>query len=216
MKVYELNWEFDHLLDMDEDCSVIPFEGLDDFRFQISGLDVFTLKNEIILQGNFNVIPKNTDYPIVDIAVPLMSKKMVLLIEHHNQFEMNKVDTTIIDDTFLGVIFDKEGNLNSNIKKNNDYQFVQVLEYIKAFDYDSSIFKPLRSNPEKIGIINKLVLKEPIHGFPSIFRIAEKPSMLFVSDFTKKSLESNGIKGCVFNEVLVSKGSSESSDFEED
>ena len=204
MKVYELNWEFDHLFDMDEDCSVIAFEGLNNFRFQLGGIEVPTQKNEIILQGNFNVIPKNTDYPIVDIAIPLMSKRMILLIENNSHVLLNKVDVTIIDDTFLGELFDNTENLSSSIKKNNDYQFVQVLEYLQAFDYDSSVFKPLRSNPEKIGIINKLVLKEPAQGFPSIFRIAEKSSMLFVSDSTKKILETNGIKGCVFNEILVS------------
>ena len=155
------------------------------------------------MQGNFNVIPQNTDYPIVDIAIPLMSKKMILLIEQGSHVQLNKVDATIIDDTFLGEIFDNIGNLNSGIRKNNEYQFVQVLEYLHVFDYDNSVFKPLRSNPEKIGIINKLVLKEPVQGFPSIFRIAEKSSMLFVSDSTKKILESNGIKGCIFNEILV-------------
>jgi hypothetical protein len=203
MKVYELNWEFEHLVDMNEDCSVVPFEGLENFRFQLGGIDIYTPKNEIILQGNFNVIPQNTDYPIVDIAIPLMSKKMILLIEQGSHVQLNKVDATIIDDTFLGEIFDNIGNLNSGIRKNNEYQFVQVLEYLHVFDYDNSVFKPLRSNPEKIGIINKLVLKEPVQGFPSIFRIAEKSSMLFVSDSTKKILESNGIKGCIFNEILV-------------
>ena len=187
MKVYELNWEFDHLLDMNEDCSVVPFEGLENFRFQLGGIDVFTPPNGIVLQGNFKVIPQNTDYPIVDIAIPLMSKKMILLIEHNSQVRLNKVDATIIDDTFLGEIYDKAGNLSRDVKKNNEYQFVQILEYVQAFDYDSSIFKPLRSNPEKVGVINKLVFKEPIQGFPSIFRIAEKPSMLFVSDSTKKT-----------------------------
>lgn len=205
MKVYELNWEFDHLVDMNQDCSVVPFDGLEDFRFQLGGVDVYTPKNEIILQGNFNVIPQNTDYPIVDIGIPLMSKKMIFLIEDTGQVKLNKIDSIIIDDTFLGEIYDNTVNFSSDIRKNNDYQFVQVTDYLEAFDYDNSIFKSLRSNPEKIGIINKLVLKEPIQGFPPIFRIAEKPSMLFVSESTRKALESNGIKGCIFNEIEVNK-----------
>ncbi|MEN9655652.1 MAG: hypothetical protein RL311_560 [Bacteroidota bacterium] len=201
MKVYELHWERSHLVDENEDCSVVVFDGLEEFRFQLGGIQKYSASSKVILQGNFNIIPDKTDFPLVDIAIPLMSNKMLSILEIDATLSYNKVDAVIVDDTYLESLFDEKGQLIESIPKNTDYKFFQVLNYTDAFDKTHSSFKPLRSNPEKIGIINKLVLREPKNGFPAIFRIEEKPSILFINEATKNKFEHNRIKGCSFKEI---------------
>lgn len=201
MKVYELNWERSHLVDENEDCSVVVFEGLEDFRFQLGGIQKYSSNSKIILQGNFNIIPDKTDFPVVDLGVPLISSKMLSILEEDRQTVFHKVDAIIVDDTYLESLFDEKGHLIESVPKNIDYKFFQILNYTDAFDKTHSSFKPMRSNPEKIGIINKLVLREPKNGFPAIFRIEEKPSMLFINEATKNKFEHNKIKGCSFKEI---------------
>ncbi|MEC3907484.1 hypothetical protein VOI54_10675 [Tamlana sp. 2201CG12-4] len=38
---------------------------------------------------------------------------------------------------------------------------------------------------------------------PPIFRINESPSKIFVTDKAKEALETNGVRGCVFEKVEV-------------
>jgi hypothetical protein len=201
MKVYELNWERGHLVDENDDCSVVPFNGLEEFRFQLGGVQKYSTSNKVILQGNFNIIPEKSDFPVVDIGVPLMSNRMLSILEADKTLLFNKVDSVIVDDTYLESLFDDEGRLIENVPKNIEYKFFQVLNYTDAFDRSHSLLKPMRSNPEKIGIINKLVLREPNNGFPAIFRIEEKPSMLFINEITKNKFEHSKIKGCSLREI---------------
>jgi hypothetical protein len=201
MKVYELNWERGHLIDENEDCSVVVFDGLEEFRFQLGGIQKYKAQHQIVLQGNFNIIPNKSDFPVVDIGVPLMSKKMISILEEDKNLLLNKINSVIVDDTYLDSLFVDNNELNDNLPKNDDYMFLQILSFAKVFDIKNSVFKPLRSNPDKIGIINKLVLKEPVGGFPAIFRIEEKPSMLFINEGIKNKFELNKIKGCVFKEI---------------
>jgi len=204
MKIYELNWERSHLVDENEDCSVVVFDGLEEFRFQLGGIQKYSSINRIILQGNFNIIPDKTDFPVVDLGLPLMSNKMLSILEEGYDKVFNKVDAVIVDDTYLGSLFDEKGQLIENVPKNIDYKFFQILSYTDVFDRDQSLFKPMRSNPEKIGIINKLVLREPPNGFPAIFRIEEKPSMLFINESTKNKFEHYKIKGYSLKEIDTS------------
>lgn len=201
MKVYELNWERSHLIDENEDCSVVVFDGLEEFRFQLGGVKKYSTSDKIILQGNFNIIPNKTDFPVVDLGLPLMSNKMLSILEEDSHLVFNKIDTVIVDDTYLESLFDKKGQLIENLPKNIDYKFFQVLNYTDVFDRNHSVFKPMRSNPEKIGIINKLVLREPRNGFPAIFRIEEKPSILFINETIKNKFEQSKIKGYSLKDI---------------
>lgn len=123
MKVYELNWERSHLVDENEDCSVVVFDGLEEFRFQLGGIQKYSLNNRIIVQGNFNRIPDKTDFPVVDLGVLLMSNKMLSILEEDYQTTFNMVDAVIVDDTYLESLFDEKGQLIENVPKNIDYKF---------------------------------------------------------------------------------------------
>ena len=195
MKVYELNLNTSHIEDLPFDCAVIPFEGLQDFEFHMGDNNKYNVNRTILLQGDFDVIPNNSDFLVVDIRVRLMSRKMIAILEEDKRVSLNKVDTVILDGSYLDPLFDDKGNLVDNIRTNKDYQFVQVLNFSDVFDRENSIFSYMRSNPEKINAIKKLVLKEPSDGFPAIFRIEEKPNKLFVNEATKQKFEENNIKG---------------------
>lgn len=205
MKAYELHWEYRHLVDENEDCSVIEFEGLEELRFKLGGIEKCSTDKKIILQGNFSIIPNISDFPVNDIGIPLMSRKMISILEEDKLVTLNKLDVIIIDDAYLGSLFNEVGDFMPGLSVNNGYQFIQVLNFTKVFDRNNSTFKILKSNPDKIGVISKLVLSEPINGFPSIFRIEEKPSLLFINEATKIKFEQIEIKGCLYKEVITAK-----------
>lgn len=203
MKVYELKLKYDHLVDMEYDAFVMRFENIEDFRFNIGGIEKVIPNHPIYLVGNLRIMPEKTDYPIIDIGISVMSNKMISVLESQKELKINKILVKTIDDTYLDGYFDNKGDLKQDVPQNNDYSIIQILEYSELFDYENSIFKPLRSNPNMPGIIRKLVIKEPEKGFSPIFKIKEKSSKLFVSDKAKEALEANNIKGCIFEEVEV-------------
>jgi|GEM_PF-1137364 len=202
-KVYELKLKYDHLVDMDYDAFVLPFKNIEDFRFNIGGIEKVTINQPLYLIGNLTVMPEKTDYPIIDIGISVMSNNMISILESQSQLNLNKIPVKTLDDTYLGKRFDWRGNLKNDILNNDAYSILQILEYSESFDYENSVFRPLRSNPNMPGVIKKLVLKEPKDGFSSIFKIKEKSSKLFISAQAKEALEANDIKGCVFEEVEV-------------
>ncbi len=67
----------------------------------------------------------------------------------------------------------------------------------KAFDYEKSDYD---KGPNGY-VVYKTVLKLSEDRTEAIFRIAESPHSLFVSQFFKDSIESKGLKGLEFREV---------------
>jgi hypothetical protein len=205
MKAFKLDWEYEHLLDMEEDASYIQTSDDDEnLRFYINGIEPKETPSIIYFQANFNVISDESDYPIVDLGIPVVSKKMLKVLTDLKNFEFKEISTCMIDDTFSGKIFNEKKELLDNVPTNRKFITLQILSYTSCFDYDNSVFRPLRSNPDLPGIIKKMVLKEPDKGFPPIFRIKESSSKLFVSEEAKEALERADIKGCIFEEVEVS------------
>ena len=204
-KLYKLLHEYEHLIDMDFDASSEPFIGIDTIGYDMMNTESFNMPKEIYLRANFNVIPNNTDYPITDLTFPIISKKMIDILLSVKKINIKYFQTIMIDDTFLDDYLDENGKLNQNIPLNTSFFAIQFLQVEDVFDYSTSIFKPMRSNPELLGIIKKMVLKEPENGFPPLFKIKESLPNIFVSQEAKEALEEQNIKGCIFEEVEVSQ-----------
>jgi len=204
-KLYKLLHEYEHLIDMDFDASSEPFIGIDTIGYDMMNTESFNMPKEIYLRANFNVIPNNTDYPITDLTFPIISKKMIDILLSVKKINIKYFQTIMIDDTFLDDYLDENGKLNQNIPLNTSFFAIQFLQVEDVFDYSTSIFKPMRSNPELPGIIKKMVLKEPENGFPPLFKIKESLPNIFVSQEAKEALEEQNIKGCIFEEVEVSQ-----------
>ena len=190
---------------MDFDASSEPFIGIDTIGYDMMNTESFNMPKEIYLRANFNVIPNNTDYPITDLTFPIISKKMIDILLSVKKINIKYFQTIMIDDTFLDDYLDENGKLNQNIPLNTSFFAIQFLQVEDVFDYSTSIFKPMRSNPELPGIIKKMVLKEPENGFPPLFKIKESLPNIFVSQEAKEALEEQNIKGCIFEEVEVSQ-----------
>ena len=205
MRVYLLQKEHEHLFDMAYDIALLPYPGSENLKYQLLSTDKINIERRIDFLANFNVVKSNTDYPVVEDDIEVFSKKMLNTIERVGELNVRKFPITLIDDTYIvDNRFDADGQIRQDVPTISYFYIIQILTFLKVFDYDNSEYKVLRSNPNMPGIIKKLVLKEPQGGFPPLFRIFEKPSSVFVSQKAKEALEANNIKGCVFEEVEVS------------
>lgn len=205
MKVYKLDWDYQHSGDTEKDAFHIPFNDDDKAMYYFSSPEIYgadLLPDEILFQANFSLIP-SYDYPLTDLQIPILSRRMYEVLQLIGLKDDLVVPVIMIDDSYLGDRFKSEGILNSEVPTNKDYLALRLSSLQSYFDSENSDYRPLRSNPNAPGRIKKLVLKEPPEGFPPIFRVDVISSSLFISQIAKEALESAGIKGCVFEEVEV-------------
>ena len=154
---------------------------------------------------------QQTDYLYTDDSdlKPIISKRMLYLLRSLGEFPHKAISTRIYDYGFQDqgkYNYESRTNLPGS-EFNEDYVSLQLLEHIEGIDYKETEFD-LEPDPDNLlpnlvlppDIIN-LVLKEPIEGFPPIFRLAQRrTTYLFVSPTAKEALEDAGIKGLMFFE----------------
>jgi hypothetical protein len=142
-----------------------------------------------------------TDYLYNDLRWPLISKRMLYVLRSVGEFPHKVISTRIYDYGFqnqgrnevLGRTTPPAGEFTE------DYVGLQLLEHIDAIDLDSCVYED-----DYPGILPPSLiswrLKEPIGGFPPIFRLnrAGEDLFLFVSPAAKEALEEAGIKGLDF------------------
>ena len=157
------------------------------------------LPTRVMFRANFNVIP-SIDYPLTDLNIPIFSDKMISLLNQVGEFEAIFTEVIMVDDTYQGEVCDIKGNIKTDINTVSDYKAVTIVNREDCFDFENSIFKPSELNPNIPGFIEKLVLKKS-DNLPPIFRIKELPSKLLVTEQVKLLIESNNLKGCIFEEV---------------
>jgi hypothetical protein len=142
-----------------------------------------------------------TDYLYNDLSWPLISKRMLYVLRSVGEFSHKVISTRIYDygfqdqgeNNFEGFTTPPAGEFNE------DYVGLQLLEHIDGIDPDSCEYEddyPGIMPPSLIA----WSLKEPIDGFPPIFRLnkAGERVLLFVSPAAKEALEEAGIKGLDF------------------
>jgi hypothetical protein len=167
--------------------------------------------------GFLNRLPHQTDF-LRDDGSPgwcLISKRMLYVLRSIGDFPHKVISTRIYDYSFQDQGDDSFGRHNyegpaiePGGEFNEDYVSLQLLEHTDGIDYDHSEFD-LNPDPQNLlpdlvlppDIID-LVLKEPVGGFPPIFRLnrAGERVLLFVSLTAKEALEEAGIKGLRFTE----------------
>jgi hypothetical protein len=153
--------------------------------------------------GFLNRLPHQTDFLSVNDFEPIISKRMLYILRSIGKFAHKTIATRIYDYGFQdqGRLNDEENTNPPTGIFNEDYVALQLLEHIDGIDYENSEFKP-RKNPNRLTRITNLVLKEPVNGFPPIFRLDrdDETSTLFISPAAKEALEEAGIKGLGFTE----------------
>jgi hypothetical protein len=164
----------------------------------------------INLVGFLDRLPYQTDLLSTDDIdlEPVISKRMLYVLRSVGEFPYKAISTRIYDYRFQDQGDESYGRhdyegpaIEPGGEFNEDYVGLQLLEHIDVIDYEHSEFRP-RINPDRIPHITNLVLKEPVNGFPPIFRLnrADKRSTLYVSPAAKVALEEAGIKGLGFTE----------------
>jgi hypothetical protein len=158
--------------------------------------------------GFLDRLPHQTDFLSTDGFEPIVSKRMLYVLRSVGEFPHKAISTRIYDYSFQDQGDDSYGRhdyegpaIEPGGEFNEDYVSLQLLEHVDGISTEHSEFRP-RLNPNLPPYITNLVLKEPIGGFPPIFRLdkAGERFSLYVSATAKEALEEAGIKGLRFTE----------------
>lgn len=190
---YILKNDFSHVDDTEIDAVSISNRDAKYLDLKILDKIYFDVPNPMYFDVNFELIGK-VDYLVNDLGWPILSKKMYNIILEAGSFEHRVIPVTLVDDTNLEERFDGMGNFNNNIRTNTEYIALQLQDFPDLFDYENSDYDSDDLFPDEIGYVRKLVLKEN-DSAPSVFRLREKKTLIFITEDTKKSLEMNNIKG---------------------
>lgn len=157
---------------------------------------------ELVFIG-FDDLFEYTDYPYLqNIRLwPVISIKMLDVLLSLSSFSYQAVP--VIFEKVDSLLLTSEEKIKAPPFLNHEFIILQLLEYLNAFDRDKSVYtieydENLAGEPVEFINIDKLVLKEPLNGFPSIFRVKEDKTSLYVSAEAKEALEKTGIKGLDF------------------
>jgi hypothetical protein len=141
-----------------------------------------------------------TDFLRGDLLWPIMSKRMLYILCSVGDFPHKAIPLRIFDyaqRNELEQYLNREG-LPSDIC-NTDYVALQLLEETDVIDFELSEYEDPIPDSILPPTISRLVLREPIEGFPPIFRLAkEYLPYLHVSLKAKQALEDAGIHGLEF------------------
>jgi hypothetical protein len=139
---------------------------------------------------------------------PIISKRMLYVLRSVGEFPHKAISTRIYDYSFQDQGEDSYGRhdykgpaIAPGGEFNEDYVALQLLAHVDGIDPDSCVYEDDYPGVYAPNLISWR-LKEPIGGFPPIFRLDKAgPSVyLFVSPAAKEALEEAGIKGLRFTE----------------
>jgi hypothetical protein len=159
--------------------------------------------------GVLDRLPHKTDFLRDDDSWCLMSKRMLYVLRSVGKFPHKAISTRIYDYSFQDQGNDSYGRhdyegpaTEPGGEFNEDYVCLQLLEHVDGIDYDQTEFRPSVNPAILPPRITNLVLREPIGGFPPVFRLNRSGEnvFLFVSTAAKEALEEAGIKGLSFTE----------------
>lgn len=197
-KAYVLNWDLSLLGDDEFDASLVSFPGSDEI-VRFSSTENYALPDMIYFYANFKKL-QITDFPYNDANWPIFSTRIIEVLESIDsvELELKKIPVTMLDDS---VSLDKEGVPHHSGKENHDFVAIQLLQHLKVIDFDNSVCEIDEDFPDIIEYAEKIVLKEPINGFPLLFRLLEYPIPLLVSSEARFALEKASIKGLIFEDL---------------
>lgn len=148
---------------------------------------------------------KQTDYLYTDDSdlKPIISKRMLYVLRSVGEFPHKVISTRIYDYGFQDQgryeVLGREAPVLAG-EFNEDYVALQLLEHVNGIDPDSCVYED-----DYPGILPPSLiswrLKEPVGGFPPIFRLKSdggEEVYLFVSPAAKEALQEAGIKGLDF------------------
>jgi hypothetical protein len=160
------------------------------------------MPNEIVFRGLKDWLSP-TDYPYIREARiwPIISRRMLDVLLSIGDFPYQAIP--VIFKSVDHPNYSDAERLAKSLICNRDYIILQLLELADVFDMEKSEYNMERgvADPDEIIICDVLnmVLKEPIGGFPPIFRVKGNELCLYVSAEAKQALEDAEIQGLDFD-----------------
>src|SRR5690606_15504360 len=128
-KVYKLNWDFNHSGDSEKDAFHLPFKNDNEFGADIISTRTFDLPEQIYFQANFNLIPEY-DYPLTSLMVPVLSNRMIKIINGLGEVNIRLIPVVMISDTYFENLFDSSNKLKPEVPVNTEYKVIQIMSYL--------------------------------------------------------------------------------------
>jgi hypothetical protein len=211
---YELRKSLEHLDSLDdysrreygeiEDFDALIYEPIQTNEIHADAMiDIvpYSGVEPVIFLGFLERLPHQTEFLNNDLLWPIMSKKMLHIIESVGNFPHKVIPIRIFDYSIKNDLesYLERGETSSELF-NEDYVAVQLLEHIDVIDFQQSMFETLETNSIFTPRITRLVLRQPLNGFPPIFRLNRvgEDVSIYVSPEAKEALEEAGICGLEF------------------
>lgn len=170
-------------------------EVTSDLQGWVKRSTVFPIEEPVQFTGFFPTL-LTTDVPGSFEDYPLFSKRFLVALEQAPPFKKRVISTIIQDDVGDSGRSDYELG-----RTTDDFVLIQTYEILNALDYEASRY---RQRDEETGLarfVDRMVLKTPEDGFPTMFRVADAPIELLVSDEAKRILEAANLSDLEFVEV---------------
>jgi hypothetical protein len=198
--VYDLLHEASHIKGAVYDATLVPFEG-DVYVCGWIGTEHLQVPEPILFEANFQVT-RQSDFPCNDVHWPIMSPRMIEILRGVRDFPHRLVPVQFVDREVRGPArYLPDGSMRPELIDDR-FAVVQLTEHIDCVDWERSVFE---RDEIDTGVIfysfDRLVLREPHGGFPPLFRIPARKSMLLVSAEARRALEKAGIVGVAFMSI---------------
>jgi hypothetical protein len=187
-------------LDLGFHAQVVPFEGIDQISVAMSDpSEPIELPNPVEFQGLLSTV-RQTDFPVIEEGWPVMSKRMVEVLESVGSFPHRILPTRILDGDIGRSLaegdrrFDEQGNFKPEFYT-DDYVLLQITEHLDAMDLERSVYRRYDPEINSVSGLRKPFFKDIGREYPPIFRLSNCEVFLFISDAAKQALEAAGIRG---------------------
>lgn len=186
--------------DLGYDAELVPFDGSENISTRMCRYpESVEFPNPVVFHGLLSTV-RQTDFPVTSgEGYPLMSKRMVRVLESVGSFPHNVLPARIIEGSIGRRLSDKDSHydVNGNLKPEyytDDYVLLQITEHLDAMDLERSEYDGYDPETNLIMFIDKFMFKDIRHEYPPIFRLINSPTDLFISEAAKEALEAAGMK----------------------
>ncbi len=193
---YRLFWDTRHLKGTDDDATLVPFDGAENICGWIR-TERLQVPEPVVFEANFKVT-QHSDYPCNDVNWPLMSPRMLEVLRGVGDFPHRLIPVRLVNRRARGPARHlPDGSLRSEVVDDR-FAAVQLTEHIDVVDWEVSVFEKSKLGAAVLYDFDKIMVREPIGGFPPLFRIPSQASLLLISSEARRAIEDAGIHGVKF------------------
>ncbi|SNS53973.1 hypothetical protein SAMN06265795_103271 [Noviherbaspirillum humi] len=193
---YILDWDLSHLIDLDNDASIVKFQGCEN-TIRLALTHEYGIPPFVEFEAIFDTLQK-TDFPTNNVRWPIMSATMLATLTNVGSFPHKLIPVVMID-CRIGPYANRIAQISG--AQNRDFTAVQLLEHSDLLDWENSIVDPSFIIPDQVMGIQKLVLRKPNKPLPPLFHLSAYPTALLVSSEARLALKEKQIKGLAFSPV---------------